>query len=172
MVIVLSMARSASTSPCATWPSHWRADRAIWFTYNFSYDMSYYCTRSCHARWRVHPLARAARPRRHLLPELAGEGPGCGRPLLYLFAFFPGIIALISVARRGGASWAIQERSFTSKRRPALSTQDGDPDRGDAHGDPGRGRDHPIFHRLPHRCVAPALSDVRRRRQSRRQSEV
>jgi TRAP-type mannitol/chloroaromatic compound transport system permease small subunit len=40
---------------------------------------------------------------------------------LYLLAFFPGMIALISVgAQWAAASWAIQERSFTSAAAPPL----------------------------------------------------
>ena len=40
---------------------------------------------------------------------------------LYIFAFFPGIVALISVgAQWAGQSWAIHERSFTSEAAPPL----------------------------------------------------
>jgi TRAP-type mannitol/chloroaromatic compound transport system permease small subunit len=40
---------------------------------------------------------------------------------LFIFAFFPGMIALISVgAQWAAASWAIHERSFTSAAAPPL----------------------------------------------------
>ena len=40
---------------------------------------------------------------------------------LYLFAFFPGILALVSVgAQWAAASWAIGERSFTTAAAPAI----------------------------------------------------
>ena len=41
--------------------------------------------------------------------------------VLYLIAFFPGMIALISVgAQWAAASWAISERSFTSAAAPPI----------------------------------------------------
>ena len=75
--------------------------RSIWFTYNFSYDMSYYLYGAVlHARG-VRAVARSARAAR-LLPKLAGAGAGHRRFLLYLLAFLPWHPELVSF----GAQWA------------------------------------------------------------------
>src|SRR5688500_5296054 len=83
--------------------------RAIWFTYNYSYDMSYYLYGIFfmlgdvfYRRWPVRVQASIDF-------------------VLYILAFFPGIIALVSVGAQWAAeSWYIQERSFTSAAAPPI----------------------------------------------------
>ena len=96
--------------------------RAIWFTYNYSYDMSYYLYAILFMTGGAYTLSRAQHVRGDIFYRLwPVKVQGAVDLGLYLFAFFPGIIALVSVgAQWAGASWAIQERSFTSAAAPPL----------------------------------------------------
>jgi TRAP-type mannitol/chloroaromatic compound transport system permease small subunit len=96
--------------------------RAIWFTYNFSYDMSYYLYAVLFMLGGAYALSRGQHVRGDIFYRNWPVRVQGGVDLfLYLFAFFPGIIALISVgAQWAGASWAIHERSFTSEAAPPL----------------------------------------------------
>ncbi len=96
--------------------------RAIWFTYNFSYDMSYYLYAIFFMVGGAYALSRAQHVRGDIFyrtwPVRVQGAVDLG---LYIFAFYPGIIALLSVgAQWAAASWAIQERSFTSAAAPPI----------------------------------------------------
>ena len=94
--------------------------RAIWFTYNFSYDMSYYLYAILFMLGGAYALSRGQHVRGDIFyRKWPVKVQGAVDLFLYIFAFFPGIIALISVgAQWAAASWAIHERSFTSAQRP------------------------------------------------------
>jgi TRAP-type mannitol/chloroaromatic compound transport system permease small subunit len=96
--------------------------RAIWFTYNFSYDMSYYLYAVLFMLGGAYTLSRGQHVRGDIFyrnwPVKVQAGVDF---LLYLLAFYPGIIAMISIgAQWAGESWAIRERSFTSEAAPPL----------------------------------------------------
>src|SRR6266480_4779198 len=95
---------------------------AIWFTYNYSYDMSYYLYAVLFMLGGAYALSRGQHVRGDIFYRKWSVKVQGGVDLfLYLFAFFPGIIALISVgAQWAAASWAIHERSFTSEAAPPL----------------------------------------------------
>jgi len=88
----------------------------IWFTYNFSFDMSYYLYAILFMLGGAYTLSRAQHVRGDVFYRLWPVRVQGGIDLvLYLFAFFPAILALISVgAQWAAASWAIGERSSTS----------------------------------------------------------
>ena len=95
---------------------------AIWFTYNYSYDMSYYMYAVLFMIGGAYALSRAQHVRGDIFyrnwPVRVQGAVDLG---LYLFAFFPGIIALVSVGAQFAAySWSIHERSFTSGSAPPL----------------------------------------------------
>jgi TRAP-type mannitol/chloroaromatic compound transport system permease small subunit len=96
--------------------------RAIWFTYNFSYDMSYYLYAVLFMLGGAYALSRAQHVRGDIFyRNWPVKVQGAVDLALYLFAFFPGILALISVgAQWAGESWAIRERSFTSAAAPPI----------------------------------------------------
>jgi TRAP-type mannitol/chloroaromatic compound transport system permease small subunit len=96
--------------------------RAIWFTYNFSYDMSYYLYGLFFMLGGAYALSRGQHVRGDVFyRNWPVRVQGSVDFLLYLFAFFPGILALVSVGAQWAAySWSIQERSFTSEAAPAL----------------------------------------------------
>lgn len=96
--------------------------RAIWFTYNFSYDMSYYLYAVLFMVGGAYALSRGQHVRGDIFYRNWPVKVQAGVDLfLYLFAFFPGIIAMISIgAQWAGESWAIRERSFTSEAAPPL----------------------------------------------------
>jgi TRAP-type mannitol/chloroaromatic compound transport system permease small subunit len=96
--------------------------RAIWFTYNFSYDMSYYLYAVLFMLGGAYALSRAQHVRGDIFyRNWPVKVQGAVDLALYLFAFYPGIIALISVgAQWAGESWAIRERSFTSAAAPPI----------------------------------------------------
>jgi TRAP-type mannitol/chloroaromatic compound transport system permease small subunit len=96
--------------------------RAIWFTYNFSYDMSYYLYAVLFMLGGAYALSRGQHVRGDIFyRNWPVKVQGAVDLFLYLFAFFPGIIALVSVgAQWAAASWAISERSFTSAAAPPL----------------------------------------------------
>lgn len=95
---------------------------AIWFTYNFSYDMSYYLYAILFMMGGAYTLSRAQHVRGDIFyRSWPIRVQGAVDFFLYLFAFFPGILALVSVgAQWAAASWAIHERSFTSAAAPPL----------------------------------------------------
>jgi len=96
--------------------------RAIWFTYNYSYDMSYYLYAVLFMLGGAYALSRAQHVRGDIFYRLWSVKVQVAVDLaLYLFAFFPGIIALVSVGSQWAAySWSIHERSFTSAAAPPL----------------------------------------------------
>ena len=96
--------------------------RPIWFTYDYSYDMSYYLYAVLFMIGGAYTLSRAQHVRGDIFyRKWPVKVQGAVDLFLYIFAFFPGIIALISVgAQWAAASWAIHERSFTSEAAPPL----------------------------------------------------
>ena len=97
--------------------------RAIWFTYNYSYDMAYYLYGLFFMLGGAYALSRAQHVRGdifyHTWPVKVQAAVDLS---LYLFAFFPGIIALVSVGAQWAAySWSIGERSFTTAAAPPLA---------------------------------------------------
>jgi TRAP-type mannitol/chloroaromatic compound transport system permease small subunit len=96
--------------------------RAIWFTYTFSYDMSYYLYAILFMLAGAYALSRAQMVRGDIFYRLwPVKVQGAVDLFLYVFAFWPAIIALVSVgAQWAAASWAIGERSFTTGAAPPL----------------------------------------------------
>ena len=96
--------------------------RAIWFTYNYSYDMSYYLYGIFFMLGGAYALSRGQHVRGDVFYRLWPVRVQASIDLLlYVIAFFPGMIALISVgAQWAAASWAIGERSFTSAAAPPI----------------------------------------------------
>ena len=96
--------------------------RAIWFTYNYSYDMSYYLYGLFFMLGGAYALSRGQMVRGDVFYRLWPVKVQAGVDLfLYIVAFFPGILALVSVgAQWAAASWAIGERSFTSAAAPPI----------------------------------------------------
>jgi len=95
---------------------------SIWFTYTFSYDMSYYLYAALFMLGGAYALSRGQHVRGDIFYRMWPVKVQGGVDLfLYLFAFFPGILALVSVgAQWAAASWAIGERSFTTAAAPAI----------------------------------------------------
>ena len=85
---------------------------AIWFTYSYSYDMSYYLYAILFMIGGAYTLSRAQHVRGDMFyRSWPIKVQGAVDLALYLFAFWPAIIALISVgAQWAAASWAIHER--------------------------------------------------------------
>jgi TRAP-type mannitol/chloroaromatic compound transport system permease small subunit len=96
--------------------------RAIWFTYNYSYDMSYYLYAILFMIGGAYALSRAQHVRGDIFYRKWSVKVQAGVDLfLYIFAFFPGIIAMVSVGAQWAAySWSIHERAFTSAAAPPL----------------------------------------------------
>lgn len=96
--------------------------RGIWFTYYFAYDMQYYMYAILFMLGGAYALSRGQHVRGDVFYRLWPVKVQAGVDLtLYILAFFPGIIALISVgAQWAWASWLIQERSFTSAAAPPI----------------------------------------------------
>jgi TRAP-type mannitol/chloroaromatic compound transport system permease small subunit len=96
--------------------------RAIWFTYYFSYDMSYYLYAVLFMLGGAYALSRGQHVRGDIFYRGWPVKVQAGVDLfLYLFAFFPGIIALVVLgAQFAGYSWSIHERSFTTAAAPPL----------------------------------------------------
>ena len=94
----------------------------IWFTYTFSYDMSYYLYAILFMIGGAYALSRAQHVRGDIFYRTWPIRRQAAVDLfLYIFAFFPGIIAMVSVgAQWAAASWAIHERSFTSGAAPPI----------------------------------------------------
>lgn len=95
---------------------------AIWFTYNYSYDMSYYLYAVLFMLGGAYALSRAQMVRGDMFyRSWPIKVQGAVDFVLYIFAFWPAILALISVgAQWAAASWAIHERSFTSAAAPPI----------------------------------------------------
>lgn len=96
--------------------------RAIWFTYNYSYDMSYYLYGLFFMLGGAYALSRGQMVRGDVFYRLWPVKVQAGVDLfLYIVAFFPGILALVSVGAQWAAySWSIGERSFTSAAAPPI----------------------------------------------------
>ena len=96
--------------------------RAIWFTYNFSYDMAYYLYAMLFMVGGAYALSRAQHVRGDVFYKNWPIRVQGGVDLaLYLLAFYPGIIAMVSVGAQWAAySWSIHERAFTSAAAPPL----------------------------------------------------
>ena len=95
---------------------------AIWFTYNYSYDMSYYLYAILFMIGGAYALSRAQHVRGDIFYRQWPVKVQGGIDLaLYLLAFYPGIIAMVSVGAQWAAySWSIHERAFTSAAAPPL----------------------------------------------------
>lgn len=95
---------------------------SIWFTYNYSYDMSYYLYAIFFMLGGAYALSRAQMVRGDMFyRSWSIKAQGTVDFVLYIFAFWPAMLALISV----GAQWAaystsIGERAFTSFAAPPL----------------------------------------------------
>ena len=96
--------------------------RAIWFTYNYSYDMSYYLYAILFMMGGAYALSRAQHVRGDIFyKDWPIKVQGGVDLFLYIVAFFPGILAMMSVGSQWAAqSWAIHERSFTSAAAPPI----------------------------------------------------
>lgn len=96
--------------------------RSIWFTYNYSYDMSYYLYAVFFMMGGAYALSRSQHVRGDIFYRTwSVKRQGAVDLLLYLVAFYPGIIAMISVGAQWAAySWSIKERAFTSAAAPPL----------------------------------------------------
>lgn len=98
------------------------AIRGIWFTYNYSYDMSYYLYATLFMIGGAYALSRAQHVRGDIFyKDWPVKTQAAVDLFLYIFAFYPGILAMVSVgAQWAAASWAIGERSFTSGAAPPI----------------------------------------------------
>jgi TRAP-type mannitol/chloroaromatic compound transport system permease small subunit len=96
--------------------------RQIWFTYNYSYDMSYYLYATLFMIGGAYALSRAQHVRGDIFYRNWSVRTQAKVDLfLYIFAFFPGILAMVSVGAQWAAySWSIHERAFTSAAAPPL----------------------------------------------------
>jgi len=96
--------------------------RAIWFTYNYSYDMSYYLYGMFFMLGGAYALSRGQHVRGDVFYRLWPVRVQGGIDfVLYIVAFFPGMIALVSVGIQwADASFRIAERSFTSAAAPPI----------------------------------------------------
>ena len=96
--------------------------RAIWFTYNFSYDMSYYLYAIFFMVGGAYALSRAQHVRGDIFyKDWPVKRQAAVDLFLYIFAFYPGILAMVSVGAQWAAySWSIKERSFTSAAAPPI----------------------------------------------------
>jgi TRAP-type mannitol/chloroaromatic compound transport system permease small subunit len=109
------------SKPFATTPFH-DFLRAIWFTYDYSYDMSYYLYAILFMTGGAYALSRAQHVRGDIFyKNWSVKTQGKVDLFLYIFAFYPGILAMVSV----GSQWAlyslsIRERAFTSAAAPPL----------------------------------------------------
>lgn len=96
--------------------------RAAWFTYYYAYDMTYYLYAIFFMLGGAYGLSRGQHLRGDVFYRLWPVRVQASVDLvLFIVAFFPGMIALISVgAQWAAASWAIGERSFTTAAAPPL----------------------------------------------------
>jgi len=96
--------------------------RNIWFTYNYSYDMSYYLYAMLFMLGGAYALSRAQHVRGDIFyRQWPIKVQGGVDFFLMLLAFYPGILAMVSVGAQWAAySWSIHERAFTSAAAPPL----------------------------------------------------
>jgi TRAP-type mannitol/chloroaromatic compound transport system permease small subunit len=96
--------------------------RNIWFTYNYSYDMSYYLYAVFFMMGGAYALSRAQHVRGDIFyKDWPVRVQGGVDLALFLLAFYPGILAMVSVGTQWAAySWSIHERAFTSAAAPPL----------------------------------------------------
>jgi TRAP-type mannitol/chloroaromatic compound transport system permease small subunit len=96
--------------------------RAIWFTYTFSYDMSYYLYATLFMLGGAYALSRAQHVRGDIFyKNWSVKTQGKVDLFLFVFAFYPGILAMVSVgAQWAAASFEIRERSGSSAAGPPL----------------------------------------------------
>lgn len=96
--------------------------RALWFTYYYSYDMTYYLYAILFMLGGAYALSRGQHLRGDVFYRLWPVRVQASIDVvLYLIAFFPGIIALMSVgAQWAAASWAIGEKSFSTAAAPPI----------------------------------------------------
>src|SRR5687767_10410116 len=94
----------------------------FWFTYTFAYDMTYYLYATMFMLGGAYALSRGQHVRGDVFYRLWPVKVQASIDLaLYLFAFFPGILALISVGWQWGfESMRIGERSFTTAVAPII----------------------------------------------------
>jgi TRAP-type mannitol/chloroaromatic compound transport system permease small subunit len=96
--------------------------RALWFTYDFAYDMTYYLYAVLFMLGGAYALSRGQHLRGDVFYRLWPVKTQASIDLLlYIVAFFPGILALISVGLQWGLeSMRIGERSFTTAVAPPI----------------------------------------------------
>jgi TRAP-type mannitol/chloroaromatic compound transport system permease small subunit len=96
--------------------------RTIWFTYYYAYDMTYYLYAVLFMIGGAYALSRGQHLRGDVFYRLWPIRVQAALDLtLYIVAFFPGILALVSVGTQWAqASWAISERSFTTAAAPPI----------------------------------------------------
>lgn len=96
--------------------------RTVWITYYYAYDMTYYLYAMLFMLGGAYALSRGQHLRGDVFYRLWPVRVQASIDIvLYIIAFFPGIIALVSVgAQWAAASWAIGERSFTTAVAPPI----------------------------------------------------
>jgi TRAP-type mannitol/chloroaromatic compound transport system permease small subunit len=96
--------------------------RAMWFTYFYSYDMTYYLYAILFMLGGAYALSRGQHLRGDVFYRLwPVRMQATIDVVLYIVAFFPGILALVAVgAQWAQASWLIQEKSFTTQAAPPI----------------------------------------------------
>ncbi len=121
ILISYDIAMRYLSKPLATGPFG-ELIRTIWFTYNYSYDMSYYLYAILFMIGGAYALSRAQHVRGDIFyKDWPVKRQAAVDLFLYVFAFYPGILAMVSVGAQWAAySWSIHERSFTSAAAPPL----------------------------------------------------
>lgn len=96
--------------------------RTLWFTYYYSYDMTYYLYAILFMLGGAYALSRGQHLRGDVFYRLWPVRVQATIDVVcYVIAFFPGIIALVAVgAQWAQASWLIQEKSFTTAAAPPI----------------------------------------------------
>lgn len=96
--------------------------RTLWFTYFYSYDMTYYLYAILFMIGGAYALSRGQHLRGDVFYRLwPVRVQATIDVVLYIVAFFPGILALVAVgAQWAQASWLIQEKSFTTQAAPPI----------------------------------------------------
>ena len=121
LLISFDVAMRYLSKPFAATPFH-DVLRTLWFTYDYSYDMSYYLYAILFMTGGAYALSRAQHVRGDIFyKNWSVKTQGKVDLFLYIFAFYPGILAMVSV----GFQWAsyslsIRERAFTSAAAPPL----------------------------------------------------
>jgi TRAP-type mannitol/chloroaromatic compound transport system permease small subunit len=96
--------------------------RALWFTYYYAYDMTYYLYAIFFMIGGAYALSRGQHLRGDVFYRLWPVRVQATVDLvLFIGAFFPGILAMVSVgAQWAQLSWSIGERSFTTAAAPPI----------------------------------------------------